>query len=162
MTDCVAGIVDATRRSQRETALTVRGSTITGNRQANLYIKNSAPVTAAQSAADPALGSPTAGRLGRLAVKVRDTDLGGAANGPAVYAYQVPGTVRSTTVDLGTRDDPGRNDLSGGHGSAELTSVPVRADGNWWGRPDGPQPTDLVLTGDASITHEAPLAGPPS
>ncbi|MEU9020311.1 right-handed parallel beta-helix repeat-containing protein [Actinomadura sp. NPDC048394] len=162
MTDCVAGIVDATRRSQRETALTVRGSTVTGNRQANLYIKNSAPVTAAQSTADPALGSPTAGRLGRLAVKVRDTDLGGATEGPAVYAYQVPGTVRSTTIDLGTRHDPGRNDLSGGHGSAELASVPVRADGNWWGRPDGPEPTGLVLTGDASITHEAPLAGPPS
>lgn len=161
LSDCVAGIVDVTRRSQRATNLELDDSTVTGNRQAALYIKNSKPVTAAEAAADPTLGSPTTGRLGRLNVKVRDTDLGRTANGPAVYAATVPGTVRSTTIDLGTEQNPGRNDLSGGASAAELAAVHVLAEWNWWGRPTGPVPAEIRLTDGATITTDKVLTTPP-
>jgi hypothetical protein len=46
-------------------------------------------------------------------VKVRDSNLSGATDGPDFYAYADPGTVGSLTIDLGRPQDPGQNNLAG-------------------------------------------------
>ncbi len=175
-TDCGVGIVAATRRSQMRTSLEIDGSNISGNRNANLYIKNADPITPEQSgtqnlrpyvvrstpgSAQPP-GAATAGRLGRLDVKVRNTKLNGAIRGPNVYVYAVHGTVLSGHVDLGTgseRGDAGRNDLSGTTRVMQISGVVVQAEGNWWGQPTA---AGLIeISNGAAVTHGHPLSKAP-
>jgi hypothetical protein len=179
-TDCSVGVVVATRRSQMRTEVELDDSTVTGNRTANLYIKNADPVTSELADAEgiPSLtgsaipgsarqpGAITAGRLGRLDVKVRTSKLGGAIRGPNVYVYAVPGTVLSGRIDLGSSrpglGGAGRNDLSGRKPTImQVSGVPVLAEGNWWGHSTGAEPTEISISNGATVTHENALSKAP-
>lgn len=163
MTQCAVGVADTIWRSTLASSLNIYNSTITDNRVANLYVKNADPVTAAEVTANPALVSPTNGLLGSLYVKVRDSNLSGATNGPDLYAYADPGTVGSLTIDLGTPQDPGQNNLAGGLlPSVQLSGVPVSAEWNWWGQTSGPSPSTVALSNGATISDKKVLTSPPS
>jgi hypothetical protein len=161
LTGCATGIADTVWRSQRASVLGVYNSTITGNREANVYIKNADPITAAQAEANSALGSPTDGRLGTLDVKVSGSNLSGAANGPDVYAYARPGTVASAVINLGTLQAGGEDNLAGGKPAAELSGVSVSAESDWWGQANGPGPTAVILADGTSIADGTVLTSPP-
>jgi hypothetical protein len=171
-TDCEVGIGIASRRSQRVLSIDIESSMVTGNRRANLWIKNADPVAASTSPATTSTssllavqGGPSPGILGRLAVRVRRSNLAGATSGPNIYAYAVPGTVLSGLIDLGN-DGPelgsaGLNDLSGRPPIVRLAGLTMLARGNWWGQASGPTPALAVLLNDATLKGDAPLRSPP-
>jgi hypothetical protein len=68
-------------------------------------------------------------------------------------------------LDLGggALDSPGGNCLFGnGPPDLEANDLPVVADNNWWGQPEGPLPGQTATAGTGSISSNGALPAKPS
>lgn len=124
----------------------VEGSEITGNRGANLGVRNFT-------------------ELGSLSVRVQDTDLSdsrGLGSGVANVAVEDLGSTGSSIVDLGggPLGSRGGNCLAGGSLAADVVRYDVRAERNWWGTPGGPGPGRTLAAG-GTLDHEPALGASP-
>ncbi|HEX4904774.1 MAG TPA: hypothetical protein VFU93_04925 [Acidimicrobiales bacterium] len=127
-------------------AASVSDSVITGNRGANVGVRNFTG-------------------LGSLSLRIERTDLsrsGGLGSGVAAFSAEDFGSTGTSTVDIGggRLGSRGGNCLSGGLLLADAVRYPVSARGNWWGAPGGPGPLRTLALG-AALDTTAPLAAPP-
>ena len=128
----------------REIDVTVEDSEITGNRGANLGIRN---FTA----------------LDRLAVRIENTEFSDAnrsGSGFANVEAENLGTTGSSAIDLGggPLGSPGGNCITGAGMAASAIGYTLHAAGNWWGSPDGPAPGTVL----GSVPTAPFLATPPA
>lgn len=125
----------------------IAGSEITGNRGANLGIRNFTG-------------------LGELAVRVEGTDLSdshGLGSGLANVAAEDLGTTRESLIDLGggALASPGGNCIAGGLLAADVVRYRVSAERNWWGTPGGPGLARTLVVG-GGLDHQPSLDAPPT
>ena len=128
----------------REIDVSVSDSTITGNRGANLGIRN---FTA----------------LDRLAVRVQNTEFSGAHRGGSGFANveaEDLGTTGSSAIDLGggPLGSAGGNCITGPGMAASAIGYTMYAAGNWWGDPAGPRPGSVL----GSVAGDPSLGAPPA
>ncbi|MCQ4083912.1 hypothetical protein NGB36_25815 [Streptomyces sp. RB6PN25] len=127
-----------------ELAFTVDGSTLRDNKLYNLRVNNLTGLT-------------------RLPGKVQDTDLSHGQNVNTSFDQQ-PGVTANPALDLGggTLGSHGRNclDHAGSQVAVEVTDFDVFAQHDWWGRPGGPGPGQIVTNG-GSVSTEPALNRPP-
>jgi hypothetical protein len=126
----------------RRLVLDVDRTSITGNRGANLAIRN---FTALQT----------------LSVQVARTDLRGTSTvGPSLAAFSAEdlGSVVESRIDLGggLPGSSGHNCLRGPRLSVELFRLSVMAAGDWWGQPGGPARGQTLAVG-GTLARGEPL-----
>ena len=124
--------------------VSVEDSTITGNRGANLGIRN---FTA----------------LDRLAVRIQNTEFSGAhraGSGFANVEAEDLGTTGSSAIDLGggPLGSAGGNCITGPGMAASAVGYTMYAAGNWWGDPGGPRPGSVL----GSVAGDPSLGAPPA
>jgi Right handed beta helix region len=153
LTDCAnnglgvgANVVNGSGPTKR-ISVDVADSVITGNRGANLGIRNFTD-------------------LDDLAVKVERTDLSnsrGTGSAAANAAFEDLGTTDRARIDLGggALESVGRNCLAGGQLAADVVDYDVVAERNWWGTPGGPGPGRTMVVG-GSLDHQPALAIAPA
>jgi hypothetical protein len=124
-----------------EVSADISDSTITGNRGANLGIRNFT-------------------KLDRLQVKVQRTNLSdskGVGSGIADFSAEDLGSTTSHVIDLGrgTLGSAGQNCIVGGNLQADVVRYRVAARANWWGKPGGPRLGGVLAVGGSLDTSEA-------
>jgi hypothetical protein len=99
-----------------------------------------------------------------LHVKVANTEITGSGSYGAAVDQGPTGTTDDAQIDLGggSLGSTGGNCLFGNpKGDAEATAYAVSAKGNWWGRPGGPAPAQIVTSRGGGIDTGAALAARP-
>lgn len=124
----------------------VSDSKITGNRGANLGVRNFTDLDA-------------------LSLRVEGTDLSnsrGSGDSAADVVFDERGSTESSEIDLGggALGSAGRNCITGGPLAAEVRGYDVSARHDWWGQPGGPPPGRTVVVGGSLDTSRA-LGSPP-
>lgn len=131
----------------RKLLVNVEDSEITGNRGANLGVRNFTD-------------------LRRLSVEVQRTDLSdsrGTGSASANVTVEDLGNTTSSDIDLGggTLGSAGHNCLAGGTLAADVRGFDVKAERNWWGSPAGPGPGRTVAVG-GTLDFDPVLGSPPA
>lgn len=130
----------------RRIEVAVADSEITGNRGANLGVRN---FTGLES----------------LAIRVENTDLSGshgAGSGFANFEAEELGTTAEARIDLGggPLGSEGRNCIAGGSTAASAIGYAVSAERNWWGSANGARPGSILSVG-GGLDYEPFLTAPP-
>jgi len=131
-----------------EVTADISDSTITGNRGANLGIRNFT-------------------KLDRLRVKVQRTNLSdskGVGSGLADVSAEDLGSTTSHVIDLGlgTLGSAGQNCIVGGSLQADVVRFRVSARANWWGQPGEPGLGRTLAIGGSLDTSRALESAPES
>ncbi len=131
----------------KELVADITNSVITGNAKYGIHVANDTPMDA-------------------LHVRIAATEISG--NGGRGASFEIPtgalGTPTDVKLDLGggALGSTGGNCLFGnGAADLEANNLPVVADGNWWGQPEGPQPGQTAAGGTGSISSGGGLSAKP-